>query len=57
MDRRSRFPAGTRADNIELLALGTIVFHEVEVRVRDGGRATAVAISSWGRVKAGGAAP
>ncbi len=51
-----RFPAGTRADNIELLALGTIVFHEVEVRA-GGGRATAVAISSWGRVKAGGAAP
>ena len=50
-----RFPPGTRADNIELLALGTIVFHEVEVRA-GGGRATAVAIASWGRVKAGGAA-
>lgn len=49
-----RFPAGTRADNIELVALGTIVFHEVEVRVGDGG-ATAVPLSSWGVVKGGGA--
>ena len=48
------FPAGTRADNIELVALGTIVFHEVEVRV-GGGRVTAVPLSSWGRVKDGGA--
>ena len=50
-----RFPAGTRADNIELVALGTIVFHEGEVRGLDG-RATVVAGSSWGRLKAGGAA-
>ena len=33
---------------------GTRVFHEVEVRV-SGGRATAVASSSWGRVKGDGA--
>ena len=50
-----RFPAGTRADNIELVALGTIVFHEVEVRVSGGG-ATAVPSSGWGRLKAGGEA-
>ena len=49
-----RFPGGTRADNIELVALGTIVFHEVVVRVRDG-RATAVSSSGWGRVKGDGA--
>ena len=49
------FPAGTRADNIELVALGTIVFHEVEIRRRGG--ATAVELSGWGRVKAGSAAP
>lgn len=49
------FPPETRADNIELLALGTIVFHEVEVRA-GGGRATAVELSAWGAVKAGGAA-
>ena len=49
------FPSGTRADNIELLALGTIVFHEVEVCVGDG-RVTAVELSGWGRVKGGGAA-
>ena len=55
MDRGPLFPPGTRADNIELVALGTIVFHEVEVRVGDGG-ATAVGLSGWGAVK-GGAAP
>ena len=50
------FPPGTRADNIELVALGTIVFHEVEVLVGDG-PVTAVELSGWGRVKAPGAAP
>ena len=50
------FPPGTRADKIELVALGTIVFHEVEVRVGDG-PVTAVELSGWGRVKAPGAAP
>jgi|GEM_PF-755525 hypothetical protein len=29
------FPAGTMADNIEIVALGTIVFYEIEVHVLD----------------------
>jgi hypothetical protein len=46
-----QFPAGTMADNIELLALGTIVFYEIEILARDASSATTVEASRWGRIK------
>ena len=46
-----RFPAGTMADNIELLALGTILFYEIEILARGASPATAIEASRWGRIK------
>ncbi len=44
------FPEGTVADNMELVALGSITFYEVEIYAR-GEHATAVENADWGRVK------
>ncbi|MBT4608398.1 MAG: hypothetical protein HOM68_12430 [Gemmatimonadetes bacterium] len=54
------FPAGTMADNIEIVALGTIVFYEIEVHVLDpvatvidpaSNDPTSIKTASWSRVK------
>ena len=44
------FPEGTVADNIELLALGSIAFYEVEIYAFSDD-VTAVEAVGWGRVK------
>ena len=46
------FPAGTMADNIEVLALGTIVFYEIEIHARDD-RPTAIQRLQWRQIKCG----
>ena len=46
-----QFPAGTMADNIELLALGTILFYEIEILARDASPATTIEASRWGPIK------
>lgn len=43
------FPEGTLADNIELWSLGSAIFHEVEIQIRQPD--TAVQTLSWGRIK------
>ena len=47
------FPAGTLADNIEIVARGTIVFYEIEVYVIDpiAIDPTSIETSSWSNVK------
>ena len=47
-----RFPEGTLADNIELVALGTIVFYEIEIHALGTGT-TAIEVTSWARMKKG----
>jgi len=44
-----QFPPGTLADNIELRALGSIIFYEVEIYA--GAGQTAIAPLTWGQVK------
>ncbi len=50
-----QFPAGTMADNIEVVALGTIVFYEIEVHALDADTTvinpTSIATSRWSRIK------
>ncbi len=46
------FPAGTMADNIEVFALGTIVFYEIEIHARDD-RPTAIQRLQWRQIKCG----
>lgn len=45
-----QFPPGTAADNLELRALGSAIFYEVEIYIRT--EDTAVEPLGWGQVKA-----